>query len=324
MEALGEGRPVVCLGEPLVDLVCEQPVAGLEQAPAFVPQPGGSLANVAAVAARFGAAARMVGGVGDDPWGRWLRDRLAAEGVDVEALALAPGVATSHAFVAVSADGEPTFVFYGDRERAVDRSADAIDPALAGDGGVLVVGSDTLIGPNERELTMTAAALARERGWTVLCDPNLRDNRWPSAEAMLETVGALVAAATVVKCNSTEAGRLTGVADDPDAAAAALLALGPEVAAVTLGPDGALLARPGTTPASVSAPAVGDPVDATGAGDCVAGVLAAALAAGLGPGRLDAALRLAVAAASEIVTAWGALTALPDAGEARRRLGAIF
>jgi fructokinase len=323
MHALGEGRRVVCLGEPLVDFVCEQPVAGLEEAPAFVPQPGGSLANVASVAARFGAAARIVGGVGDDALGRWLRDRLAAEGVDVATLALAPGVATSHAFVAVSADGEPTFAFYGDRERAFVRSAEAIDPALSGDPGVLVVGSDTLIGADERELTMTAAATARDRGWAVLCDPNLRDDRWPSPEAMLEVVGRLLAAATVVKANAIEAARLTGV-DDPDAAASALLGLGPEVAAVTLGPDGALLARRGARPASASAPAVGDPVDATGAGDCVAGVLAAALAAGLGPERLARALRLAVAAASEIVTAWGALTALPDAAEARRRLGAIL
>jgi ribokinase len=140
---------------------------------------------------------------------------------------------------------------------------------------------------------------------------------------MLETVGRLVASATVVKANATEAARLTRVAD-PEAAASALLGLGPGLAAVTLGPDGALLARRGASPILVSAPAVGVPVDATGAGDCVAGVLAAALAAGLGPERLDAALRLAVAAASEIVTAWGALTALPDAAEARRRLGAIL
>ncbi|MBI5106486.1 MAG: carbohydrate kinase, partial [Solirubrobacterales bacterium] len=32
----------LCLGEALVDLVCEQPAASLAQAPAFVPHPGGA------------------------------------------------------------------------------------------------------------------------------------------------------------------------------------------------------------------------------------------------------------------------------------------
>ena len=45
------------------------------------PSFGGALANVAVAAAREGAEVELAGGVGDDPWGDWLRERLAAEGV---------------------------------------------------------------------------------------------------------------------------------------------------------------------------------------------------------------------------------------------------
>lgn len=43
--------PVLCLGEALVDLVCEHPVSALTDADAFVTHFGGATANVAVNAA---------------------------------------------------------------------------------------------------------------------------------------------------------------------------------------------------------------------------------------------------------------------------------
>ena len=88
----------------------------------------------------------MLGGAGDDEWGRWLRERIADEGVGVERFVLMPGAGTSHAFVSVDADREPSFAFYGDDDRPAAHAGDDLDPALSGDPGVLVVGSDTLLG----------------------------------------------------------------------------------------------------------------------------------------------------------------------------------
>ena len=161
-----------------MDFVCERPVASLGDADFFVPRPGGSLPNIAVGAARYGAPVEMLGGAGDDEWGRWLRERLAAEGVGIDRFVLMPGAGTSHAFVSVDEDREPTFAFYGDEERPAAHAGADLDSALAGEAGVLVVGSDTLLGEAEREVTMRAAELGRERGWRVMCDPNVRPNRW--------------------------------------------------------------------------------------------------------------------------------------------------
>ena len=67
---------VLFLGEAIVDLVCEQPVREVTDAPAFVPHCGGAIANAALVAARYGADVGLAGGVGEDAWGRWLEERL--------------------------------------------------------------------------------------------------------------------------------------------------------------------------------------------------------------------------------------------------------
>lgn len=322
LEPSDAGRRVVCFGEALVDLVCEQPVDSLAEAPAFVPRVGGSLANIAVVASRFGAGTELCGGIGDDEFGRWLREQIGALGVDVERFAPVPGVATTVALVAVSPAAEPSFAFYGGVRRPAAFAGPQLGTALSDPPGVLVLGSDTLIGDAERAVTLRAAALARERGWTVLCDPNLRPARWAGDAEMLASSRALVAAADVVKCNAAEARALTGE-DEDESAARALRALGPRVVAVTRGPEGALLVR-GDGGIAVPAVDVGAAVDATGAGDCVAGILAAAIAAGLDAEDLDRALPVAMDGAAGVMSEWGALTGLPAPARARAALEAIL
>src|SRR5688500_11673895 len=114
------GMRTLLLGECLVDLVCEQPVASLTEATSFVPHFGGAVANVAVVAARRGARVALAGGAGDDAWGTWLRERLEAEGVDLSWWRLVDGEQTPLA--------TDRFASYGDA-RAV--AAAAVEPQLA-------------------------------------------------------------------------------------------------------------------------------------------------------------------------------------------------
>ena len=66
---------IVCLGEALVDLICERPVRSLDEADSFSPHFGGALANVAVAARRAGADSARAGagggvGVGGGRGGR--------------------------------------------------------------------------------------------------------------------------------------------------------------------------------------------------------------------------------------------------------------
>ena len=156
MSTNGDRARTLCLGEALVDLICERPIDDLAQADAFSPHLGGVVANVAVTAARRGAAVSLAGGAGDDGWGRWLRDRLRDEGVDVSRFSLIDGSQTPLAVAGVDADGEPTYEVYGQPLPTVvaalgDDVADVVVESAA-----LFVSSNTLVGAEERSVTMRA------------------------------------------------------------------------------------------------------------------------------------------------------------------------
>ena len=301
---------MLCLGESLVDLFCERPVAGFEEADAFVPHSGGAPANAAVVAARCGAKASLGSGVGDDPWGHWLQRRLRAEGVGLEWFSCVPGLRTPLAFVVVNEQAEPDFVIYGDDiEAGLLSLEDRLEEAIAAHDALLL-GSNTLLGARERPLTLRARELALAAGKRILFDPNVRVRRWADPREAVRVVGEVLQGATLLKVNRAEAQLLTGEADPRDGADR-LVEMGAELVAVTLGADGALLRG------AVSADAPGvpaDAVDTTGAGDVVTGVLVAALATNAFSAQAAAdALPAAVTAAAKATEGWGAIDALPDA-----------
>ena len=294
---------ILCLGEAIVDLICERELSEPGEADSFVPHPGGALANVAVAARRGGAEAALVGGVGDDAWGSWLRERLWHERVDVRRLAMIEGLATPVAFVTFDWEREPTFAVYGEGIGEAMRSAsgdleEAIDEASA-----LVFGSNTLVAEPEREVTLEARRRAREREIPILFDPNLRPNRWRDLGAAIELCRALCEGAAVVRVNEDEANQMTGERH-PEAAAGELHRLGAGLGVVTQGPKGAVMR--GAAEGQGASPEV-EVIAPLGAGDAFMGALASGLAA------LDwelseaaRALPAALAAGARACTGWSA------------------
>lgn len=298
-------RVILCLGEGLVDLICERPVRSLAEADSFTPHFGGALANVAVAARRAGADAGLAGAAGADEWGRWLRDRLEREGVDLRFFELLADQQTPIAVASLDHRGEPSFVIYGD---TVAVALESVRPRLEeaiGTASALVFGSTTLATPAEREVTLRARELALERGVRVCFDPNIRPNRWggdprPAAEASRE----LVADSYLIRANRDEAIAITGV-DDPRRAAGELAAMGAELAVVTLAEEGAVIR--GACEAEAPAPQV-EVVSTLGAGDAFMGTLVAGIAErDWDVTRAGEALAPALEASSRACTHWGAL-----------------
>ena len=296
---------IVCLGEALVDLICERRVASIADADAFVPHFGGALANVAVAASRAGAEVGLAGAAGEDEWGRWLHGRLEEEGVDLRFFELLPGEHTPIAFATFDERGDASFQIYGDAVAAAVASVAPRVEEAVGAATALVFGSTTLATETERHTTLRARELALEGGVRACFDPNIRPNRWggdprPAAAASRE----LVAGCYLVRANREEAAAITGI-HDPRRAAMALAELGAELAVVTLGAEGAIVR--GACEAELPAPAV-EVVSTLGAGDAFMGTLLAGLAArGWDASRAGEALEPALEAAAEACAQWGAL-----------------
>ncbi|HYB26328.1 MAG TPA: PfkB family carbohydrate kinase [Solirubrobacteraceae bacterium] len=298
------GAATLCLGEAVVDLICERPLDDLALADAFVPHFGGSVANVAVIAARHGARVALAGGAGDDAWGRWLRDRLEREGVGVSLFGLVPGSPTPLALVAVNRAGEPSYQIYGETIATVVEAVSGDLEEAMRDAAAVYISSNTLVGAEEREVTMRARELALGLGRPVVFDPNLRLHRWRSRAEAAAAANACVPGALLVRANADEVTLMTGE-DDLERAATALLKAGARMVVITLGPDGAILRGemrldvPGR-PAAV--------LSTIGAGDVLTGVLLARLAtSGFYPPALAASLPEAVVQSSLACERWGAL-----------------
>lgn len=262
---------LVC-GEALIDLVPAS--AGDELA--YVARAGGSSFNVAMGLGRLGAPVGFLGRVSTDRFGRMLRSRLEADGVDCR-LVQEGDEPTTLAVVQIESGSEPVFVFYGegtaDRMFGVDHApADLPDEVTA-----LHVGSISLV--REPGASAFEAIMRREHGRRVLTlDPNVRPSLVGERSAYLARLEGWVSLADIVKVSRADLAWLyPGAA--PDAVASAWLARGPGLVVVTMGHDGSL----GLT-ARDRVEVAGTPVvvsDTVGAGDAfTSGLLAWLHAAG--------------------------------------------
>ena len=261
---------------------------------------GGSASIVACGAARLGLRVAVVGVVGDDALGRFMRDALEERGVDISP---------------VRVDGElptgVTVILSRGADRAMLTAPGAIGALTPGDVPAELLGrarhvhlSSVGLQPALAETAASVVETAHSAGATTSADPNWDPSgRWSGIVA-LEAVD-------VVFPNENEALLLAGRGDgDVEAAAAALAARGP-LAVVTLGPVGAL-AHDGVDVVRAGAPEV-TALDATGAGDSfVAGFIAGRL----GGRSLQGALALGCACGALSTRAPGGTAAQPTLEEA--------
>jgi fructokinase len=296
---------ILCLGEAIVDLVCERELDSPAEADSFRPCFGGALANVAVSVARSGAEPELVGGVGDDPFGHWLADGLTAEGVGTEALSFVPGVGTPIAVVTFDREREPGFHVYDEGIAATFCSAEPHLEEALGRAEALAFGSNTLVGERERELTMRARRLALDRGVPVLFDPNLREHRWDDLELARERCLEAAEGIFCLRLNQAEARWLAPNAEGPAAAAAELAEHGARLVVVTLGAGGALARGAATAKAPGVDVEVASPL---GAGDAFMGALAAGFAKrSWDPAAVGEALGEANAAGARACAEWRAV-----------------
>ena len=202
---------------------------------------------------------------------------------------------------------------------------DELDVELLRSTRAFHFGSLSLTDEPARGATVEAVRIARAAGALISYDVNYRPTLWQSPEAARARAFEMIRCADLVKVNEAELALLAGEGDIM-AASGALLASGPSLCVVTLGPGGSYF-RTATGGEPVPAFAVRT-VDATGCGDSfIAGLLWQLVKAGrwrdqLTPERLRAALRYASAAGALTATKQGVIPSLPTSAEVEAFLAA--
>ena len=261
--------------------------------------PGGKGGNQAAAVARLGDRVAMIGQVGADSQGAWLRDSLSAAGADVAMVATDEAVSSGVALITIDAAGQNTIVVVPGANGTFtpDRLGPAIGRVRA--AHVVLLQLEIPLSTVER-----AAAEARSAGATVLLDPA------PAGEVPHQ----LLALASIVTPNETELLALAGenltaaalAEAEIDRLARRVIDRGAAQLLVKLGSRGARLVTM-TSSRTFPAPKV-EAVDTTAAGDAFNGALAVALAGGA---TLEDAIPFACAAGAVSVTRPGAQPSMP-------------
>nr|WP_319515508.1 5-dehydro-2-deoxygluconokinase [uncultured Cohaesibacter sp.] len=169
---------VITIGRSSVDLYGAQIGGRLEDMASFEKYIGGSPTNIACGSARLGLKSAVITRVGDEHMGRFIREQLASEGVDVRGVVTDPKRLTALVILGIRDQEHFPLIFF--RENCADMALceDDIDPAFIKEARCVTVTGTHLSHPNTEASVLKALRLAREAGARTALDIDYRPNLW--------------------------------------------------------------------------------------------------------------------------------------------------
>ena len=305
-----DGLEVLTFGRAGVDVYPLQVGVGLEDVETFGKYLGGTTANVAVAAARLGHRTAIITGVGDDPFGRYVRRELRDLGVSDAHVVTNHTYATPVTFCEIFPPDDFPLWFYR-KPTAPDLQitpADIDFDAVRG-AGLLWLSVTGLSEEPSRESHFAVLEARARTPFTVL-DLDYRPMFWETPAHATEQVQRALPHVTVAVGNREECEVAIGETE-PDRAADALLAAGVELAVVKQGPKG-VLAKTRSGERVEAPPLPVRPLNGLGAGDSFGGSLIHGLLEGW---PLEKVLRHANAAGAIVASRLECSTAMPTSEE---------
>ncbi len=320
---------VITIGRSSVDLYGVQVGGRLEDMGSFQKYIGGSPTNIAAGTARLGLRSALITRVGDEHMGRFIREELVREGVDVRGVRTDPERLTALVLLGIRDDSRFPLIFY--RENCADMALceDDIDEGFIAEARAVVATGTHLSHPRTEAAVLKALRLARRHGARTALDIDYRPNLWGLAGHGAGEERFIESAAVTTKLQATlslfdlivgteEEFHVAGGTTDTIAALRAVRAITPATLVCKRGPMGAAAftgAIPDTLDAGESGP--GFPIEVfnvLGAGD---GFMSGLLKGWLDGGDWCTALTYANACGAFAVSRHGCAPAYPSLEELR-------
>ena len=309
------GFDVVALGELLIDFTeygTSDQGNGL-----FEACPGGAPCNVLAMLRKLGKSCAFVGKVGNDMFGKLLRQVIVEAGINADSLMLDDAIPTTLAFVKTLEGGDRDFSFYRKPGADMMLTEEELPLEVIRNTRIFHFGTLSMTHSGVRRATVKAVETAKAGGAWISFDPNLRPPLWEDLEEARKAISWGLSQCDILKIADNELLFMTGT-EDFARGAAQLQRQYPNIKVlnVTAGADGSYSFYGTDEPVFVPACKLGGVVETTGAGDTFcASVLNYLLEKGMD--RLTACqreemLRFANTAAYLVTTRKGAIRAMPE------------
>lgn len=318
---------VVALGELLIDFTNNGESS--QGNPMFEANPGGAPCNVLSMLQNLGNNTAFIGKVGDDFFGRMLKERIEKQGINAAGLVLDSQIPTTLAFVNKLPNGDRDFSFY--RKPGADMMLTKEDvmrnKELLDNTGVFHFGTLSMTDEPAREATKTAVDLAKKGGAIITFDPNYREPLWNTVDEALDAMRYGFEKCDVLKISDNEVELFTGMSDIEAGAKKIQKDFDIPVVFATLGPEGSMALYKDIV-VKKNGFKNPDTIETTGAGDtfcaCAIDFIHRNGLEDLSEDKFTDCLTFANAAASIITTRRGALSVMPSKKEVTDFLGAIL
>jgi fructokinase len=312
---------VTALGELLIDFT-ENGTSG-QGNPLFEANPGGAPCNVLSMLTRLGHKTAFIGKVGNDFFGKQLKEAIEEVGISSEALVMDEEVHTTLALVHTYPDGDRDFSFYRNPGADMMLTEAEVPADLIRNSKIFHFGTLSMTHEGVRAATKKAIQIAEEAGALISFDPNLRPPLWKSLDEAKEQVLYGLSHCKVLKISDNEIQWLTGKEDFTEGVAAIRAKYDIPLILVSMGKDGSRAYYKGQM-VEVAPFLRTDTIETTGAGDtfcaCVLHYLLEHDPESLTEADLKEMLRFANCAASIVTTRKGALRVMPEASEVLEEL----
>lgn len=307
---------VCALGELLIDFT--ENGTSTQGNPIMEANPGGAPCNVLAMLNKLGYKTTFIGKIGDDIFGRQLRNAVEEVGINTDGLATDKAVNTTLAFVHTLAGGDREFSFYRNPGADMMLSEADVNEQLISDSRIFHFGSLSMTGEICEAATKKAVNAAKKNGLIISFDPNLRENLWDSLDKAKEKIEYGIADCDILKISDNEIQWFTGERDFDRAVEKLRGRFGNiRLLLLSLGKDGSRAYSGENSAYAPAAPA--KTTETTGAGDTFCGaILSKVLEYGLrdySQRELSDMLCFANAAAAIVTERKGALRVMPQQAE---------
>lgn len=252
------------MGEILVEVMrpkCDMPL--YKTAEFLGPYPSGAPAIFIDTVARLGHGAAIIGGIGDDDFGKCLMDRLNNDGVSCDNVIKGSG-STAVAFVTYSQDGSRKFIFHIENTPAV--MAEGNSANTNGAKFFHVMGCSLMSGYRLREAINKTASRFYETGAKISFDPNIRPELLGNRNIM-DIIGSIIERTSVLLPGADELKLITGTDSIDSAVSKAFMHKNLELLVLKQGKKGCEVFSKDGKHLKAAAYKV-EEVDPTGAGDC--------------------------------------------------------
>lgn len=202
---------VTALGELLIDFT-ENGTSG-QGNPLFEANPGGAPCNVLAMLTKLGHKTAFIGKVGNDFFGKQLKETLDEVGIDSSSLKMDDEIHTTLALVHTYPDGDRDFSFYRNPGADMMLCEEEVPEELIRDTKIFHYGTLSMTHEGVRAATKKAVKIAEESGAILSLDPNLRPPLWKSMDDAKEQVLYGLGHCQILKISDNEIQWLTGKED---------------------------------------------------------------------------------------------------------------